>query len=109
MFTTPDRRVMTLLLAGLLTLFAATTAQAAASATDIHVSGQGLQPAAAFAAVGAPVVWHNDTDGGHPYLRPTLHARTGGRVAQTLSAQPFRARTQPGGRVAERSRRRPLG
>ncbi len=62
MFTTPDRRVMTLLLAGLLTLFAATTAQAAASATDIHVSGQGLQPAAAFAAVGAPVVWHNDTD-----------------------------------------------
>ena len=62
MFTTPDRRVMTLLLAGILALFTATPTQAAASATDIHVTNQGLQPSSAFAAVDAPVVWHNDTN-----------------------------------------------
>ena len=62
MFSSPDRRVVTLLLAGVLALFTAATADAAAYATDIYVTDQGLQPSTAFAAVGAQVVWHNDTD-----------------------------------------------
>ena len=73
MFTTPDRRVMTLLLAGILALFTATPTQAAASATDIHVTNQGLQPSSAFAAVDAPVVLHNDTN---PPIRLSDHPFT---------------------------------
>jgi alpha-tubulin suppressor-like RCC1 family protein len=61
MFTTPGRRVAILLLAGILVLLASTTTQVAASVTDIYITDQGLQPPATFAAVGAPVVWHNDT------------------------------------------------